>query len=244
VEHARRRCGRSCLGPGFESPRLHEKVVLRDSAPFDRTAPFRLCMGENDSPSCLVIRVRPWLTHRFLTSSRVRTFPKVSAALRLAMAILLTFFGVLSWACRTSQPGCDGAGAARAIGSWSLAIRVPDSVRAGDSVPLALVLKNIGDSPLDPGLGLPSDADFVVTRAGDTSEVWGNLHARKILMGALRRGAISPGDSIRIEDHWDQRGNDGRPVRPGMYCVRGDLRTRGLDSLRTDAATLRLVLQP
>jgi hypothetical protein len=45
MEHARRRCGRSCLGPGFESPRLHEKVVLRDSAPFERAAPFRFPIG-------------------------------------------------------------------------------------------------------------------------------------------------------------------------------------------------------
>ena len=27
MEHARRRCGRSCLGPGFESPRLHPGSV-------------------------------------------------------------------------------------------------------------------------------------------------------------------------------------------------------------------------
>ena len=26
MEHARRRCGRSCLGPGFESPRLHQSL--------------------------------------------------------------------------------------------------------------------------------------------------------------------------------------------------------------------------
>ena len=59
MEHARRRCGRSCLGPGFESPRLHEKVVLRDSAPFERAAPFRLYIGENDSPPFLTGRYHP-----------------------------------------------------------------------------------------------------------------------------------------------------------------------------------------
>ena len=159
------------------------------------------------------------------------------------MATLLTFLGLLSWGCRTSQPGCDGAGAARAIGSWSLWIRVPDSVRGGDSVPLALVLKNVADSALDPRLGLPSDADFVVTRAEDTSEVWSKLHGHTILMGALRKGAILPGDSVRIEDHWDQRGNDGQVVPRGIYCVRGDLNTKGLESLRTDVAILRLVSQ-
>jgi hypothetical protein len=48
MEHARRRCGRSCLGPGFESPRLHEKAVIRDSAPFERVAPFASPIGEID----------------------------------------------------------------------------------------------------------------------------------------------------------------------------------------------------
>jgi hypothetical protein len=160
------------------------------------------------------------------------------------MVILLTFLAVLSWACRTSPLACDGPGGARAIGSWSLAIRVPDSVRGNDSVPLALVLKNVGDLALDPGLGLPSDADFVVARAEDTSEVWSKLHGHTILMGALRRGAILPGDSVRIEDHWDQRGNDGQLVPRGIYCVRGGLNTKGLDSLRSGVATLRLVSQP
>ena len=34
MEHARRRCGRSLLGPGFESPRLHlELFPYRSPAP-------------------------------------------------------------------------------------------------------------------------------------------------------------------------------------------------------------------
>ena len=42
----------------------------------------------------------------------------------------------------------------------------------------------------------------------------------------------------------DSEGLRAEARRQGEGCVRGDLRTRGLDSLRTDAATLRLVLQP
>ena len=40
MEHARRRCGRSCLGPGFESPRLHEKRA-DESQPFFSLVPPR-----------------------------------------------------------------------------------------------------------------------------------------------------------------------------------------------------------
>ncbi len=157
------------------------------------------------------------------------------------MASFVTCGAVLSWACRTSQPSCDGAGAARAIGPWRLAIRVPDSVHTGDSVPLALVLQNIGSSALDPRFDGAADADFVVTRAGDTTEVWSKFHGFQIMMGALWKGTIAPGDSFRIEHRWDQLGNNHQPIPSGVYCVRGNLKTRGLDSLRTEVATLRVL---
>lgn len=148
---------------------------------------------------------------------------------------------VLTWACNASQPRCEGPRAAHAEGSWRLAIRVPDSVRQGDAVPLALVLQNVGESAIDPQLGLPSDVDFVVTRPGDTIQVWRKLHGFKVRMGALLKRVVAPGDSVRIEERWDQRGNDGELVRRGVYCVRGNLTTEGLNSLRTEAATIRIV---
>lgn len=39
MEHARRRCGRSCLGPGFESPRLHFLALSYELTASNR-APF------------------------------------------------------------------------------------------------------------------------------------------------------------------------------------------------------------
>lgn len=147
----------------------------------------------------------------------------------------------LTWACRAPQPDCEGPHAAHAAGSWRLAIRVPDSVRGGDVVPLALILQNVGESAIDPRLNLPSDADFVVTRPGDTIQVWRRFHGFEIRMGALLKRVVAPGDSVRIEARWDQRGNDGELVRRGVYCVRGNLTTEGLNSLRTEAATIRIV---
>lgn len=141
---------------------------------------------------------------------------------------------------RPSQPGCEGAGAARAAGPWRLAIRVPDSVHRGDTVRLAVILQNAGDSALDPQLGLPGDLDFVVTRAGH-GEVWSKRHGDQIVMGALRKGAIAAGDSLTIEHHWDQRGNNRQLVSRGVYCVRGSLSTEGRDSLETEVATLRVL---
>ncbi len=161
--------------------------------------------------------------------------------MRLAMIGLVTCGALLAGSCRRSQPGCESAGTSRTAGPWQLAIRVPDSAHRGDSVHFALILKNVGDSAVDPHLSSPEAADFIVTRPGDTSEVWSKLHGAQLLSTALRKGAIAPGDSFRIEHRWDQRGNDRQLVPRGAYCVRGNLIKEGLDSLRTEVATLRVL---
>ena len=112
--------------------------------------------------------------------------------MRLTAIGLATCGAVVSWACRTSEARCGGGAAQRAVGSWRLGIRVPDSVRSGDAVPLALVLWNVGDSAADPRLGLPADEDFVVTRAGDATQVWSKRHGLRITMGTLRKGRLLP----------------------------------------------------
>lgn len=144
-------------------------------------------------------------------------------------------------ACNRTQPACDSAVSGRRSGTWELGIRAPDSVRRGDSVTFALVLKNVGDSAIDPQLG-EGNEDFKVTRAGDSTEVWSKLHGAQILMGSMLKKTFAPGDSFRIQYRWDQVGNDRQPLRPGVYCVSADLRRqRGLDSLRTELATLRVL---
>lgn len=158
----------------------------------------------------------------------------------LVAACLIVSTAVLGMACNRPQPGCDSAGSARRSGGWELGIRAPHSVRRGDSVTLALVLRNVGDSVVDLQLG--ANEDFRVNRAGDTTEVWSKLHRAQVLSLLLRKRAVSPGDSISIKYKWDQVGNDRKPVRPGVYCVGGDLReNHGLDSLRTEQATLRVL---
>src|SRR5687768_3678363 len=46
MEYARRRCGRSCLGPGFESPRLHFSEVHQSLAESNRAPLFSFSEGK------------------------------------------------------------------------------------------------------------------------------------------------------------------------------------------------------
>ena len=107
-------------------------------------------------------------------------------------------------------------------------------------MPLALVLQNVGESPLNPVFGGASDADFVVTRPGDTTEIWRKFHGIDVRMGAQLKLTFAPRDTVRLEQRWNQRDNAGELVPRGVYCVRGKLDESGLDSLRTEVATLRI----
>jgi len=46
MEYARRRCGRSCLGPGFESPRLHSVPLSRKLTASQSRRRFAFPIGE------------------------------------------------------------------------------------------------------------------------------------------------------------------------------------------------------
>ena len=168
---------------------------------------------------------------------------------RRAVNRLLLVLGLLiyaaSLACARSGSEADCASARSTSGgrsgSWRLAVHVASSAHQGDWVPMALIIQNLGDSASDPRVGEPSNANFVVTRPGDTSEVWSAHHGAQILSILLRKGVIAPGDSLTMERVWDQRGNNRQPVAAGVYCVRGNLRAGGFDSVWTEAATLHVL---
>jgi hypothetical protein len=173
----------------------------------------------------------------------VFTSRRVVTRLRVVMVGLLSYGASLACARSGSQPDCASAGSAAAgrSGPWRLAVHVPASVRRGDSVSLALIIQNLGDSARDPRVGEPSNANFVVTRPGDTTEVWSAHHSVQLLSILLRKGVVAPGDSLQMERRWDQRGNNRQPIPVGVYCVRGNLRAGGFDSVWTEVATLRVL---
>ena len=168
---------------------------------------------------------------------------RIVASLRVLVIGLLTYWASLACARTGSGPGCasNRSPSAGISGPWRLAVRVPPSAHRGDSISLALILQNRSDSARDPRVGDASDANFVVTNAGDTTEVWSAHHGAQLLSTLLRKGVIAPGDSIRMERRWDLRGNNRQSIPAGVYCVRGNLRAGGFDSVWTEDATLRVL---
>lgn len=113
---------------------------------------------------------------------------------------------------------------------------LPDQVAPGDSVPIAVRLRNPDARPVTLGLtGRPVAWDVVVTRE-DGAEVWRRLHGTMAAL-VLQLLRIEPGDSIEFADHWGQVDNAGRRVPPGRYSVQGRIPAEDRE-LVTDARAL------
>lgn len=104
----------------------------------------------------------------------------------------------------------------------SLRLEAPSEVRAGESVPLRLVLVNPGPEPVTVDLGGdPTAFDFLIV-ASDGTAVWRRLEGVAVEDILVPR-TVDPDSSIRFTATWPQRDNDGRQVGPGGYRVTGIL---------------------
>lgn len=124
--------------------------------------------------------------------------------------------------------------------SLRLALQVPDTVRAGEAVPITLRLTNAGDEPLELELrGRPIAFDVVVEDArGDV--VWRRLEG-EMVPAILQVRTLPPGDGLELTAEWDQRDREGEPVPPGVYTLRGTLPEARTGPLETPPATLRVL---
>ncbi|HEX2092886.1 MAG TPA: BsuPI-related putative proteinase inhibitor [Longimicrobiaceae bacterium] len=107
-------------------------------------------------------------------------------------------------------------------------LRLPAEVQRGQPVPLVLVVRNTSDRPVWLQFGDSTYAfDFTVGRP-DGEEVWSRRFRLRgdAIPAILRLIPIPAGDSVRFTDTWDQRGNGGARVSPGMYTVRGTFDTQ------------------
>lgn len=128
--------------------------------------------------------------------------------------------------------------AATASDSVRLSLELPDEVRAGEPVPIALRVENVANRPLDLYLtGRPIAFDLIVTDA-EGSAVWRRLED-EVIPAILRIETLGPGDTLELERTWDQRTKEGEPVPPGDYTVRGELLTED-EPLTTPEKPLRI----
>lgn len=105
-----------------------------------------------------------------------------------------------------------------------LRLDIPERVRAGEPVAMALVVENAGDGPLELHLrGRQIAFDLIVTDDAG-ADVWRRLHG-EILPAILRLETLPPRGSLELRHTWDQRTSGGALATPGAYGVRGALLT-------------------
>ena len=127
-----------------------------------------------------------------------------------------------------------------AADSMRFEIVLPDSVRAGEPVPVTLRLTNTGREPLTVYLqGRPVAFDLTVRRL-DGTIVWRRLEG-EVVSAILAVRQLEPGASLEFEEVWRQVSNAGEAVPPGDYRVTGALPTDAPEPLETSAALLSIV---
>lgn len=123
--------------------------------------------------------------------------------------------------------------------SLRLRLETPERVTAGEAVPMTLRAENVTDGPVELHLrGREIVFDLVVTRS-DGTVAWRRLEG-EVVPAILRLETLPAGEALVLEATWDQRANDGSPVAPGVYTVRGELLTEA-EPLVTPTDTLRIV---
>jgi hypothetical protein len=124
----------------------------------------------------------------------------------------------------------------------SVAFRVlaPTSARAGEPVPMELVLTNRTERPLTLYLqGRPLAFDITVSRQDGTA-VWRRLEGQ-VVSTILAVRELAPAASLRFEAVWDGRFRDGRVALPGRYRITGRLFTDTPEGLTTAAVPIRIL---
>ena len=126
------------------------------------------------------------------------------------------------------------------LGSMTLHLVMPASVRVGEEVPITLRLMNADRQAADVYLqGRPTAFDIVVTRR-DGTPVWRRLEGA-VVPAVLQVRSLAPGAVLEFHDSWPQRTNLGAAVGPGDYLVTGVLPTDPPAELRTRPAPLRIL---
>jgi hypothetical protein len=120
-----------------------------------------------------------------------------------------------------------------------LTLEAPVRARSGEPVPLVFRVANSGREPVTlPLLGRSPTADFRVTDSRGQI-IWTLLRGQTML-GALRLYPLEAGQTLTFRQIWNQRADNGSPVAPGTYLLRGVLLTDRPEGLASPAARLRI----
>lgn len=124
--------------------------------------------------------------------------------------------------------------------SMTLDLVLPDTVHAGDSVPITLRVSNSGRKPATlVSQGRPTAFDILVTTP-DGRMVWHRL-SQAVISSVLQLRELAPGEVLEFQDFWQQRDDRGQIVPVGEYRVTGVLPTDPPNELRTRAVLLRIL---
>jgi hypothetical protein len=107
-----------------------------------------------------------------------------------------------------------------------LRLDAPEAMPPGAPVPIVLRVENVTGRPLELHLRGRTIAFDLVVSDLEGSVVWRRLH-EAIIPAILRLESLEPEGTLELFDSWSQRSNDGDPVEPGLYTVRGELLTDG-----------------
>jgi hypothetical protein len=123
--------------------------------------------------------------------------------------------------------------------SMRFEIVAPDSVPAGEPVPILLRLSNPGRETITVYLqGRPIAFDITVSD-GEGRVVWRRL-AGKVVTAILAVRELEPGATLEFRDVWPQVDGSGEPIASGDYVLSGSLLTDHPEPLRTPPHALRI----
>jgi len=184
-----------------------------------------------------------WLAGRRVSQRPRRWLAAAGPSVCLGGIAFAALFGFA--ACSSGEEGEQGEEA------FSLSLQVPSEARAGETVPLTLIAKNVTDAPVELGLGgiEPAFCPSFVVSTSDGVDVWSYMHGDLPEFGAcpavLSPKTLGPGEELVLSGEWKQTDNNSVLVASGRYLVRGILNIRlDLDTPREREMTLQTEAKP
>ena len=100
-------------------------------------------------------------------------------------------------------------------------LEAPSQVAYGETVRMALKLRNTSDEPVQVPMGGVPSHDFAVATA-DGENVW-QWQCGQIILQPLVGKTLEPGEELELVGDWEQVDNRGEPVPAGTYLIRAAL---------------------